>query len=44
MSFGEVARPIPRNAGIGAYLGKAGMTNYQNVKLSHLRSFRNVAL
>ena len=42
VSFGEVPSPVPCNAGFGAHVGEAGMTNYQNVQVFHLRSFQNV--
>jgi hypothetical protein len=44
VSFGEVPSPIPCNASVGAHVGKAGMTNYQNVQVVHLRSSQNVGL
>jgi hypothetical protein len=44
VSFGEVPNPIPCNASFGAHVGKAAMTNYQNVQVFHLRSFQNVGL
>ena len=42
VSFGEVPSPIPCNGSFGAHVGKAGMTDYQNVQGFHLRSFQNV--
>jgi hypothetical protein len=44
VSFSEVPSPIPCNASFGAHVGKAGMTNYENVQVFHLRSFQNVRL
>jgi hypothetical protein len=44
VSFGEVPSLIPCNGSFGAHVGKAGMTNYEDVQLLHLRSFQNVEL
>src|SRR5262249_48392078 len=42
VSFGEVPSPIPCNGSFGAHVGKAGMTDYENVQAVHLRSFQYV--
>ena len=44
ISFSEMPSPIPRNASLGAHVGKAGMANYENVQLFHMRSVQNVRL